>query len=84
MSCWCGADTQQNDYPPFGYVCTASPNHDPFDPSGDPVVQLDSITGADPEGAHGEADKILLSQVPPEVREAYLRVVERCDWWATA
>lgn len=36
----------------------------------------------DPEGMHVEADEIILGLVPPEVREAYERVVDRAgDWW---
>ena len=49
------------------------------------VAKLDAIDGGrDPEGAHGEADKILLRMVPPEVAAAYRRLVDRARWWATA
>ena len=48
------------------------------------VAALDAIDGGDPDGAHGEADKILLAYVDPSVAGAYERLVERCAWWATA
>ena len=48
------------------------------------VAALDAINSGDPEAAHGEADAILLAAVPPEVAEAYRRLVDRCDWWAAA
>lgn len=48
------------------------------------VAALDAINGHDPEGAHGEADEVLLAVVPAEVREAYERLAARCGWWATA
>jgi hypothetical protein len=48
------------------------------------TAALDAIPGGDPEVAHSMADKILLSAVPADIREAYQRVVERADWWACA
>jgi hypothetical protein len=52
------------------------------------VTELDAIyqPGAtyDPEEAHGKADDVLLRAAPPEVAEAYRRLVERCEWWAYA
>ena len=51
---------------------------------GEAVRRLDAISGQEPDGDHGEADEILLSVVPAEVREAYERLVDRARWWATA
>jgi hypothetical protein len=48
------------------------------------VRRLDAIHGGEPEGAHSEADEILLACVPLEVREAHQRLVERAAWWACA
>lgn len=48
------------------------------------AAQLDGISGDDPDGAHGEADRVLLAAVHPDVAEAYRRLVRRCEWWATA
>lgn len=48
------------------------------------VAALDAIDGADADGAHGEADNILLCVVPPAVEAAYRRLIARCGWWATA
>lgn len=45
---------------------------------------LDSIPSGDPEGAHGEADNVLLAVAGPDVRAAYQRLVRRCAWWACA
>ena len=46
------------------------------------IAALDAIVGDDPEEAHSDADRILLTAVPAEVREAYDRVVDRADaWW---
>ena len=53
-------------------------------PTDQAVKWLDGIPSDDPEAAHGKADDILLLAVAPEVREAYQRVVARCDWWANA
>lgn len=50
----------------------------------DAVDALNAIDDYDPEEAHSEADKILLELVPPEVREAYAALQERCGWWAFA
>jgi len=48
------------------------------------VAKLDALSGDDPDGAHCEADDVLLALVPTEVADAYQRVMERCPWWATA
>lgn len=48
------------------------------------VSALNAIDGGDPEGAHCEADDILLSLAPPEVAAAYACLIERCAWWACA
>ena len=46
------------------------------------VKDLDNIDATDPEGAHGEADDILLQCVDPRIRAAYVRVVDRAGaWW---
>lgn len=50
----------------------------------DAIAALDKISAADPEGAHSEADKLLLSLVPPDVRAAYERVTARAAWWGCA
>ena len=50
----------------------------------DIVNAIDSIDVADPEQAHSEAEDILLSCVPPPVREAYARLVQRAPWWGSA
>lgn len=48
------------------------------------IALLDALNGDDPEYAHDAADRILLSLVPAEVREAYQRLVDSLDWWVTA
>jgi len=49
------------------------------------VAALDAIDPAgDPEHAHGEADKILLVALGPDVEAAYDRLVARAPWWACA
>lgn len=48
------------------------------------VAALDAIDPDDPEGAHSEADQVLLSLVDPEVRAALERLVSRSQWWAYA
>lgn len=48
------------------------------------IAALDALINYDPEAAHGQADKILLSVVSEEVAAAYARVVERSNWWACA
>lgn len=48
------------------------------------VADLDEINAGDPEVAHSQADAVLLRFVPEAIREAYGRVQERADWWATA
>lgn len=45
------------------------------------VELLDKERGRDPEGAHAEADDILLAVVDPAVRDAYERLVKRAGWW---
>lgn len=45
------------------------------------IAALDAING-DPETMHVKADEVLLKFVPPAIREAYERAVERSgDWW---
>ena len=48
------------------------------------ALALDSLDTSDPEEAHGNADAILLANAHPSVAAAYQRVVDRCNWWATA
>ncbi|MCM0622492.1 hypothetical protein [Nocardioides bruguierae] len=48
------------------------------------VARLDRIDGSDPDAAHGTADDVLLTEVPPDVAAAYQRVIDRCSWWAGA
>lgn len=38
----------------------------------------------DPEAAHAEADRILLTNVNERVRGAYEAVIERAPWWVAA
>jgi len=45
------------------------------------VAALDAISSDDPEAAHGDADDILLQCVPPEVRDAWLRLNEGTVFW---
>lgn len=48
------------------------------------VRKLDALKPGDPERNHGDADDIVLSIVPVEVREAYWRACDRDSswWWA--
>ena len=46
------------------------------------IAALDAIVGDSPAMAHRYADDLLLSLVSEEVRAAYERLVERCEWWA--
>lgn len=48
------------------------------------VAALDAMQSDDPEIAHGDADALLLSALPDEVRAAYERLAGRCRWWACA
>lgn len=48
------------------------------------VADLDAIDGGDAEGAHAEADEVLLRMVPRQVRQAYERLRERSARWACA
>ena len=48
------------------------------------IHRLDSIDATDPERAHAEADDALFELVDPDVRMAYLRLMERANWWASA
>ena len=48
------------------------------------VEELDAIDADDGETGHADADQVLLKAVPPEVREAYVRVMERAGFWAYA
>lgn len=45
---------------------------------------IDDLDANDPERAHGVADDLLLEHAHPKVREAYMRLVARCRWWACA
>jgi len=38
----------------------------------------------DPETFHIDADQILLDTVDPQVKAAYLALIDRSDWWAHA
>lgn len=48
------------------------------------VGVLNNLVATDPESAHAEADSILLKCVDPAIRDAYQRLMARCDWWAHA
>lgn len=48
------------------------------------IAALNAIGPGDPEGAHNEADRILLALVGPDVATAYQACVDRQDWWASA
>lgn len=48
------------------------------------IEELDAIAGDDPEVAHSQADGLLLEAVPTEIRDAYKRLVDRCEWWVDA
>lgn len=48
------------------------------------AAKLDALDATDPEMVHAQADAELLSWVPAEIREAYLRLVDRAPWWAHA
>lgn len=46
------------------------------------IEALDAISGDDPEGAHIEADAVLLAAVDESVFAAYERLQERAaGWW---
>lgn len=68
----------------FDAVRASLENKDARLPTTQIVALLDSMTGADAERAHGLADSLLLHAVPIEVKEAYERLVDRADFWATA
>jgi hypothetical protein len=48
------------------------------------VARFDAIDASDPERAHAEADDLLLYVTDALIAEAYLRVGDRCRWWAFA
>lgn len=48
------------------------------------IAQIDGLDISDPEAAHGEADRLILDALPEEVRQAYVRLANRCSWWACA
>lgn len=50
------------------------------------IVALESLAKGsdDPEVKHGQADALLLSYVPLDVRKAYEAVKESAEWWASA
>lgn len=59
----------------------------PFFGSPNPIFAaqaIEALDAADPEAAHGNADDILLANIHPEIAAAYIRLVERADWWAGA
>lgn len=45
------------------------------------VAFLDALTDEDPEVAHDQADDALLTMVPVEVAEAYIRAASRVGFW---
>lgn len=50
----------------------------------DVVAALDAMQTDDCEGAHADADALLLSIMPTEIQEAMARLHGRCRWWACA
>lgn len=40
--------------------------------------------GYDPEVAHLEADAVLLAVVPKQIRDAYIALSEKTEWWSAA
>jgi len=48
------------------------------------AAQIDALDHTDPEAAHNRADDVLLANVDPLIADAYKRLVERCEWWASA
>lgn len=48
------------------------------------VRRLDAIDASDPESAHCDADEVLLSVAPDEVRAAWQRLHDRATRWAYA
>lgn len=80
----CGAEDRLN---PGDYCKQPESDHVPVAAATAPraVQQLERVEGnVDPERAHAEADELLLSLVPREVREAYERLATRSRWWAGA
>lgn len=45
------------------------------------VAALDALEKGDAEGAHGEADELLLKAVPPEVLMAWISARDRVGFW---
>lgn len=45
------------------------------------VAALDAISPGDAEGAHAEADELLLKAVPPEVLNAWIAARDRVGFW---
>lgn len=48
------------------------------------VAVLDGLDASDPEKAHDEADLLIISWLPADIADAYMRLQERCPGWATA
>jgi len=48
------------------------------------IAALDALPADDCEQAHMDADALLLNLVNNDVIAAYIRVVDRCKWWAHA
>ena len=46
------------------------------------IAALRRIDKSDPEVAHAKAEKVLLTVVHPDVKQAHERLVKRCGWWA--
>lgn len=48
------------------------------------VEHIDAISAEDPEEAHASLDGLLLDRMPEPVVAAAVRLMRRCEWWATA
>lgn len=48
------------------------------------VAELNNLDASDPERAHSKADELLIGFLPPDIADAYMRLQERCQWWAAA
>lgn len=49
------------------------------------VAELDNAPrSGDMENIHVEAEEVLLSWVPKDIADAYLRLRNEADWWAYA
>jgi hypothetical protein len=47
----------------------------------DAIEKLNEMTGQDPERDHSRADDLLLELVHPDVKAAFLRARDRCEFW---